>query len=855
MPGSSWSRCFSIVVALLFSAAVSVPADAQIRFDLPPQPLAQALTSVGSLANLNVYFDPALVDGHQAPALKADLSVDEALARLLAGTQLHAVHVDENTVRVVAGSVQKNAQSSEHPPAGAAYPPPAMHLAYVGDGQSINATGQQRLVADTSDRSAATTELAQVVVTAQKREERLQDVPVPVTAITADTLVGTHQLRIQDYYSSVPGLSMTSQGSGDVTLAIRGITTGYATNPSVGVTIDDVPYGSSSLLSNGSIYLPDIDPSDLARIEILRGPQGTLYGASSIGGLLKFVTADPSTQRLSGQVQTDVIGVHNGDGAGYGVRGSVNIPLGEAFAIRASAFTRHDPGYVDNPTFGLRGVNNTHVSGGHFSALWKPSADFSVKVGALIQNTDAGGNSDALPSGGNLQQATLPNSGTVDLRVQLYSATITANLGGMTLTSTTGYGLNKANVRGDQSGGYGGVGGFASIYGVTGAWGATNTETKKLTQEIRLTSSVGTALDWLVGGFYTHERSPTDQPIYAADQNTGAPVGLLADFNFPSTFEEVAAFADLTFHPTDRLDVQLGGRYSSNRQIYDETDSGPVIPDFFGVASPLLNPTEHSSDHAVTYLFTPEYKITPDLMTYLRLASGYRPGGPNADAVLFGFPTHYGADKTYNYEIGLKGNALDKTLSFDASVYYVDWKNIQISLFSATGFAFFENAGSAKSEGVELSSQWRPLQGLSVAAWISWNQATLTSDFPAAGTAVGSAGDRLPYSSRWSGNLSADYEFPLSGRASLFGSGALSYVGDREGTFNSVFTPNTPRPVFPAYVKTDLRTGLHYDTWTATVFLNNATDRRGVLSNVPALTGYVNYIQPRTVGLSIAKTF
>ena len=809
----------------------SANSSSQLSFQIDPLPIVEALKRFASQAGMQLVYETQNIDPTiRTPGVVGTFTPEAALSHLLVHTNLEYKFLNARTVSIMSVPMMRQASNST-----ADQPFQARKSDTSGESESVEGDG-----------------LREVIVTAQKREERLQDVPVPVTAITADTLVEANQLRIQDYYSSVPGLSMTSQGNGDVTLAIRGITTGYATNPSVGVTIDDVPYGSSSLLSNGSIYLPDIDPSDLARIEVLRGPQGTLYGASSIGGLLKFVTADPSTQELSGQVQTDVIGVHNGDGAGYGVRGSVNIPLDDTLAIRASAFTRRDPGYIDNPTFNLKGVNSTDVSGGHFSALWKPMTDFSVKLSALIQNTDAGGNSDALLSEGDLQQATLPNSGTFNLRVQLYSATINANLGGITVTSVTGYGVNKANVRGDETDGYGGG---ASIYGVTGAWGATNTETRKITQEIRLASSVGSTLDWLVGGFYTHEQSPTDQPIYAANENTGAPVGLLANFDFPSTFEEEAAFADLTFHPTDRLDLQVGGRYSSNRQIYDETDSGPLIPDLFGVASPVINPTEHSSDHAVTYLFTPEYKINPDLMTYARLASGYRPGGPNADAVLFGFPTRYGADKTYDYELGLKGDALDKTLSFDASVYYVDWKNIQISLFSATGFAFFENAGSAKSEGVELSGQWRPLKRLTFSAWISWNEATLTSDFPPDGTAIGSAGDRLPYSSRWSGNLSADYEFPLSGHASLFGSGALSYVGDREGTFNSVFTPDTPRPIFPAYAKTDLRTGVRYDTWTVSVFLNNATDRRGVLSNVPALTGYVNYIQPRTVGLSIAKTF
>ena len=825
----------------------------QVRLHIDSQPLPQALTALATQTGVQLVYHPEDISaGVISPQVSGSYTPDKALSKILDSSGLSFYHVNSNTIAIRLARADK--------------PAPRESLVDERDAAGISASNEAGNVTSSDARNTAPDSeetaggggkrpSAEVIVTAQKREERLQDVPVPVTAISADSMVEGNQLRMQDYYSSVPGLSMTSQGNGDVTLAIRGITTGYATNPSVGITIDDVPYGSSSVLTNGSLYLPDIDPSDLARIEVLRGPQGTLYGASSIGGLLKFVTADPSTQSLSGQVQADLNGVHNGDGAGYGVRGSVNVPVTDTLAFRASAFTRRDPGYVDNPTFGLTGVNRTDVSGGHFAALWRPSTDLSVKLSALIQSTDADGNSDVLLGAGDLQQATLPNSGKFSLRVQLYSANVTAKVGDINITSVTGYGINKADVRGDSSATYGGPGGYADIFGVTGAVGATDTETRKLSQEIRLDSSIGPMFDWLVGGFYTHESSPTQQPIYAADGVTGAPVGVLANFDFPSTFTETAVFADLTLHFTNQFDVQVGGRGSWNRQVYNETDTGPLIPAFFGTTSDVLvYPTERSTDHAVTYLLTPEFKFSPDLMTYIRLASGYRPGAPNADAILFGFPAHYAADKTYNYELGVKGDALDKKLSFDASVYYIDWKDIQISLFSPTGFVFYENAGSARSEGVELSGQARPVSGLTLAAWIAWNEAILTSNFPDSYT-VGASGDRLPYSSRWSGNFSANEEFPLTTRMSGFVGAAVSYVGDRESAFNSVFSPPGPRPVFPAYAKTDLKAGLHYETWTFSAFLTNATDRRGVLSNVPSLTNYVNYIQPRTAGLSIIKTF
>src|ERR1700678_1267405 len=247
--------------------------------------------------------------------------------------------------------------------------------------------GPLALAADNSP-SASNENLAEIVVTAEKREERLQDVPVPVTVISTEDLLNTNHQRLQDYYTTVPGLNLVS-GDGASSLAIRGITTGGGStgNPTVGVTIDDVPFGSSSGLLAFGGQIPDIDPSDLARVEVLRGPQGTLYGASSIGGLLKYVTVDPSTEGFSGRMQADANSVYNGNGPGYVVRGAVNIPLTDTLAVRASAFTRRDAGYIDDPFIGRDGVNRADVNGGRVSLLWRPSADLSLKIGALLQDT------------------------------------------------------------------------------------------------------------------------------------------------------------------------------------------------------------------------------------------------------------------------------------------------------------------------------------------------------------------------------------------------------------------------------------------------------------------------------------
>ncbi|MEP7244765.1 MAG: TonB-dependent receptor plug domain-containing protein, partial [Gammaproteobacteria bacterium] len=236
--------------------------------------------------------------------------------------------------------------------------------------------------------------LEEVVVTAQKRLERLQDVPVPVTAVTAASLVEQNQTRAQDFFSSVPGVNLQFQNNRSQ-LAIRGITTGPVTgNPVVGYTIDDVPYGSSAGIAGLFGSAPDLDPAELERIEVLRGPQGTLYGAASIGGLVKYVTIDPSRDKVSGAVAVGTNTIHGpGNNVGYNVRGGINLPLGETFAVRASAFTREDPGYIDNVLTGKEGVNKVDVSGARVSALWRPSDALSVKLSALYQDRKVFGSS------------------------------------------------------------------------------------------------------------------------------------------------------------------------------------------------------------------------------------------------------------------------------------------------------------------------------------------------------------------------------------------------------------------------------------------------------------------------------
>jgi iron complex outermembrane recepter protein len=386
---------------------------------------------------------------------------------------------------------------------------------------------------------------------------------------------------------------------------------------------------------------------------------------------------------------------------------------------------------------------------------------------------------------------------------------------------------------------------LTTAFGVTGTPIFETNTTKKFTQEIRLSSSIGPRVDWLLGGFYTHEKANFDQTIYAEDPVSGPLLGPANATRIKESFTEYAAFGDLTVHFTDHFDIQFGGRESHNTQDYNELGDGVL----FGPTAA----TAHSSDNSFTYLVTPRFKLSQDLMVYARIASGYRPGGPNNVVPGVDVPLTFEPDTTKNYEIGAKGNVFGEALSFDVSLYHIDWSNIQVSE-SFNSFGFVGNGGKAKSQGVEFSVVSRPLTGLMISAWVALDNAVLTQDLPPAAVLAGTygaSGDRLPLSSRFSANVSMQQTFPLSSTVTGFAGGSVSYVGDREGDFGA---QGTPRLEVPAYTKTDLRAGAKYDLWSANFYVNNLTDRRALLNQ--SFPPFANlYIQPRTVGLLITRVF
>jgi iron complex outermembrane recepter protein len=873
----------SMLLALVLGEIALAQSDRH-TLDIKAQPIKLALRDLGEQTGIQILFraEDVAREGLTTPRISGEMSPKEALDRLLEKApglkyewmNPHTVLISakdadarENTASVDAMSAMRMAQAETSSADSSA--------AAAGEG----AEGKQN-DSDADTRSGEAT-LEEIVVTAQKREERLQDVPVPVTALAAATLVESNQLRLEDYFTRIPGLNLTILGdAGGPAVSIRGITTGGFVNPTVATVIDDIPYGPSTAIVTGNLTLaPELDPSELQRVEVLRGPQGTLYGASSLGGLIKYMTVDPSTKLFSGRVQVGTSAVEHGDEVGYQIRAAVNIPVSETFAIRLSGSDRRDAGYIDNLQTGEDGINRADQETARVAALWRPRDNFSIKLGALYQRYRQDGASEVhLPgvdqpqslanSGrsdlGDLEQNALINSGWQDRELQAYSAIMSGVIGQASLTSLTGYSVSTLDTAGDVTGFLGNqtLNGVPARnfpgFGVRGAVQNIYPETSKFSQELRLDTPIGDRLALLAGVFYTHEKTSNDSEIVAINPVTGAFAGQWLTNEGSGTYAEYAGFANLTFSITDRLDIQAGARYSDNEIEYENFSDGLFNSVISGLSSPTqIIPRLKSADDALIHSQTVRFRFSPQLMIYGRAAQGYRPGGPQTSlpARAAGLPLQYDHDTTQTAEIGVKGSFMNRRLSYDASAYHIDWKDIQLQLRDpAVNLTYTINAGEAVSKGVELSVDARPLDGTLISAWAAYNDAELT-DVPTSATITARAGARLPYSAKWSGNLSLDQQFAMAEHMTATIGASWSYIGERSGRFFTVGVPQN----FPKYAQLDLRSQLRYREWTMGAYVNNVTDKRGILrggrdSNLSRAYSFT-YIQPRTVGISLTRTF
>jgi outer membrane receptor protein involved in Fe transport len=717
-------------------------------------------------------------------------------------------------------------------------------LALVAGLAATHASAQDRQAAGAQENERGD----EIIVTAQKREENLQDVPVSISVVEGEELVKSGSSQLIDFAPYVPGFAVTNLGTpGQSRLALRGIAP-LGSAASVGIYLDDAPIGSSTPFNNGAIFGMDMLPYDLERVEVLRGPQGTLYGASSIGGLLKYVTVAPDLDIVSGRVGGELFAIDHASDAGYAAQGFVNVPIvAGQMAVTGSLAFRSTPGWADNVTTGEEDTNSYEQLSGRVSMLWEPSDALSLRLSGIWQDIDADGRSITVETatGGQIGNGR-SNFNSVpepfDTQFQYYSAGFDYDFGGAILSAVGTYSDTETNNALDASFVYGAaLGGLVTpvYYGLT---------LDKYTAEVRLASPSGGRFEWLIGAFFTDEDATHDQLLRGLLPDltpAPAPFDPVAVIALPSTYKEYALFANAKFSVTDRFDINGGVRMAWNDQTYGQIITSAVL----GSAEA---PGE-SSDKVFTYSVSPQYHFSDDTMIYARVASGYRPGGPNV--VLPGTvdpETEFGADTLTNYEIGLKTSAGQVTV--DLAAFRMDWKDIQVPV-AVNSFGGIGNGGTARSQGVEAALFFYPVAGLTLGATAAYIDSKLTEDAPAID---GLDGARLPRIPEFSGSLTADYSFPLGRNSMASIGGGLRHTGSRF----SVVESDPDALEIDSMTAIDLNASVNFGPVTLRAYARNLTnadapldrtlqrDALGTLSHIQVIPQ-----QPRTLGIAADFAF
>ena len=841
----------------LVSLSLATDSEAAIRryeLNIPRQALDTALKDLAQQTGLQVarFSDAGNSDAFVGP-LRGQYSVGQALDTLLAPSGLTYRPLNERAYIVLTPRELSQRAESLAPAPSPPQPEKSFwdrfRLSQVDQGQTGG--GGSTESSGTSSGSDDRIRLEEVVVTAQKRRERLIDTPQSVSVLSSDDLTRLGATQFRDFANSVPGLSFTTNGAGFTQLSLRGVTTGFDIGSTVGLYIDEVPYGSSSGFVNGGQLALDVGLFDLDRIEVLRGPQGTLYGASSMGGLIKYVGREPDATRFGVDAQTGVSDTQEGS-ISYNGSLVLNAPLvADKAALRASGFYSHDGGYVDNLTLGQKDVNRSGVYGGRLDFLFTPTESLSIRLGGFLQNISRDGQGTAdftftgPPVDGSLEQQRLFKE-PFDQRFRLVSGTVNYGFGPAKLTSVSGYQTMRGSTVFDLSALYVPLfGGAYSAVGYPVAWSV-----DKFTQEVRLASNQTQALEWLIGAFYTSESSRRLEGFFLRDPAGRPTPNTLFNLSVPTSYRESAAFADLTYHLNAKFDVSAGIRYAQNHQSFTQDGSGPFAPSA---------PTRRSSEDVSTYLANARYHLNDRATAYVRYATGYRPGGPNfvLNDPATGqplAPTTFQSDRLKSYEAGIKAESADRNVSVDWDVYYVDWNNIHVAS-AKSGFGIIVNASSgATVRGTELSIALRPVDGLMVAAAVAYQDPSLRANDPILGAV---AGERLPNTAHLTGTLNGDYRLPVDGWRPVIGA-TVRYVGDRTTSFDQ--SAGNPQYHLPKYTTIDLRTGFSVSAVDVQLYLHNLFDKRGELSGYTAYSlaggpAEVSILQPRTVGLSASTHF
>ncbi|WP_310497620.1 TonB-dependent receptor [Sandarakinorhabdus sp.] len=750
------------------------------------------------------------------------------------------------------------------------------------------------LIAGAAHAQAAEAEVTdsnEIIVTATKRNSTLQNVPFSINAVSGADIQRANATTLEDISRSVAGLTVQNLGPGQSQVSIRGVSAGQIVRDQPGVKEQVGIYLDESVISL-SLFTPDIDLFDLARLETLRGPQGTLFGSGSVGGTIRYITAQPSTEKLEGSVEGNV-NLVDGDAFGWSMKGAVNVPLGDKAAIRAVAYHTRYGGFVNaRGPGGGEDVNSGERTGGRIAVMLQPTEAITLTPRILYQEVTADGfnrqetfNLFAQPFTttrpptqlGEREQFLLLREAFKD-KFLLADFTASIDFGGVALTSVSSYTDRSILVSRDASALTGSVSislGFPESAVTLPSNLRDSTELTQFTQEVRLSSTGDGPFQWVLGGFYTDQKrnyaqrlpTPGYDPFTDVRFGAGTSVAVANGFPLNSPYnadinyklQQKAIFGEASYAFGGGFKLTAGGRY------YDFTEkrifkSGGI----FSNSDNFLDfdaPGNRTSSNGFTPRFIASYEASKDLSVNLQVSKGFRLGGVNdplnanlctaEDRAIFGGYQRYTDETLWNYEANVK--ARGGGITFNAAVFYNDIKNLQVTLDagSCSSRVVF-NVPKAHSAGVEVELGANPIEGLNLSLSGTLLEAKFDSTVrDGTGAVLGGIrdGNVLPTVPRFQISASANYELPVSDTSKVVLNASIQHVStrftqpaDQENNPRS-FVSNLPYAGasglnatvidlrLPSYQLVNLSVGWQNEAgFSVTAYVNNLLDQTPLLS-------------------------
>lgn len=836
-------RALPAFVAASFAvSAFAQTSTHEYTLQIERQPIADALTELSKQTGLQIgYVRDAATETIFVGPLNGRYTTEAAMTKLLVASGLSFERLNERTI-AVSRSVSRESERRGVPTTElrteSAREQSFMRLAEVrlaevpavGDAPQSRATGTpasaQEADAGTQRRSRT---MEEVIVTAQKRTERLQDVPISISVFKGEDLDRSTVQGTTEMLNRAPGVAATVSALGTPKLAIRGVTASnlaFAGSSPIAYYIDSMPFGFVK-----SAFVPDVNVYDLARMEVLRGPQGTLYGANAQNGVVRVLTNDANPDASAFKARTSVSSTEGG-AENYRADMALNVPLiSEKLAVRAVVGYQDLSGWIDKPND--VDANDAELVNGRVKINARPTDELSIGLSAWLSRSDLGSQSISDDDARNGSLGREPVTSDYDA----YGLTINYDFPGVSLSSVTSY-LDYTN---------------ESVLDLVPFFFNTLQRTvfdsEVLSQEVTLSSTHEGAWRWSLGGMYRDGEDRRRHRLLSFPQ--------FAPTDYGDLSKSYAVFGELTRAFSDgRFELTGGLRYFSDDATAREN---------YSTTLPLIRRT--STFDAVSPRVALTWHPQQDVTVYASYSEGFRSGFPQAPDIVRAAPQFpaVDADTLKNYEVGGKASLWGGRFVFDTALFYIDWRDMQQSLaVLVDGFprTVNINTGSASGLGFEVAATISPVKELELGISVGWNDLavdevvrTFPAGSPPEGVILFDKGDRLVDSPELTLGASADYVFPL-GRNGFQGrfSASANYTSKRE--INAVFTgirrSTAGEPILIAGTSFSINSPSH---WTATLFVDNVNNEQDPVTQDFLVPFWDSHVRPRTIGLQFEYSY